>query len=44
LSVVKRQTERRFYMMLGATRMWLRYKGPGRTVSPIEVTSKIDNY
>jgi hypothetical protein len=29
-------------MMLGATRMLLWYKGPGRTVSPIEVTGKVD--
>jgi hypothetical protein len=42
LLVVKRQTEIRFCMMLGATRMLLWYKGPGRTVSPIEVTGKVD--
>jgi hypothetical protein len=29
-------------MMLGTTRVWFRYKGPGRTVSPTEVTSKVD--
>jgi hypothetical protein len=41
LSVVKRQTERRFWMMLGATRMLFRYKGPGR-ITPTEVTGKVD--
>jgi hypothetical protein len=30
LSVVKRRTKRRFYMMLWTTRMLLRYKGLGR--------------
>jgi hypothetical protein len=28
--------------MLGATRMLLRYKGPGRTVSSTEVTGRVD--
>jgi hypothetical protein len=29
-------------MMLGTTRVWFRYKGPGRIVSPTEVTSRVD--
>jgi hypothetical protein len=29
-------------MMLGATRMLLRYKGLGRTVSPTEVIDRVD--
>jgi hypothetical protein len=29
-------------MMLGATRMLFRYKGSGRTVSPMEVISRVD--
>jgi hypothetical protein len=29
-------------MMLGTTRMLFRFKGPGRTVSPIEVTYRVD--
>jgi hypothetical protein len=29
-------------MMLGTTRMLLRYKGPRRTVTPTEVTSRVD--
>jgi hypothetical protein len=29
-------------MMLGATRMLLRYRGPGRTVSPTEVTGIVN--
>ena len=29
-------------MMLGATRMLLTYREPGRTVSPTEVTGRVD--
>ena len=29
-------------MILGATRILLTYKGPGRTVSPVEVTGRVD--
>jgi hypothetical protein len=29
-------------MMLGATKMLMRYRGPGRTVSPNEVTGRVD--
>jgi hypothetical protein len=29
-------------MVWGATRMLLRYKGPGKTVSPIEVIGRVD--
>jgi hypothetical protein len=42
LSVEKGRTERRFYMILGATRMLSRYKGPGRIVSPTEVTGRVN--
>jgi hypothetical protein len=40
-SVVKRRTERRFWMMLEATRI-VEVQGPGKTVSPTEVTGRVD--